>query len=56
MGRLRAVRKQEKTGELLALSGADPLNLVGIVTPDARVASVAPNRVLFRDGLAIAAL
>jgi ATP-dependent Lhr-like helicase len=56
VGRLRAVRKQEKTGELIALSGADPLNLVGVVTPDARVAGVAPNRVLFRDGLAIAAL
>ncbi|HVQ61891.1 MAG TPA: hypothetical protein VMS53_07400, partial [Burkholderiales bacterium] len=31
-------------------------NLVGIVTPEARVAAIAPNRVLFRDGLAIAAL
>jgi ATP-dependent Lhr-like helicase len=56
VGRLRALRKQEKTGELLALSGADPLNLVGIVTPEARVTAIAPNRVLFRDGLAIAAL
>jgi ATP-dependent helicase Lhr and Lhr-like helicase len=56
VGRLRAVRKQEKNGELIALSGADPLNLVGIVTPEARVSGVTPNRVLFRDGLAIAAL
>ncbi len=56
VGRLRAVRKLEKNGELVALSGADPLNLVGIVTPDARVAAITPNRVLFRDGLAIAAL
>jgi ATP-dependent Lhr-like helicase len=56
VGRLRAVRKQDKTGELVALSAADPLNLVGIVTPEARVAAIAPNRVLFRDGLAIAAL
>jgi ATP-dependent helicase Lhr and Lhr-like helicase len=56
VGRLRAVRKQDKNGELIALSGADPLNLVGIVTPEARVAAIAPNRVLFRDGLAIAAL
>ena len=56
VGRLRAVRKLEKSGELVALSGADPLNLVGIVTPEARVAAVTPNRVLFRDGLAIAAL
>ncbi len=56
VGRLRSVRKLEKSGELIALSGADPLNLVGIVTPDARVAAIAPNRVLFRDGVAIAAL
>jgi ATP-dependent Lhr-like helicase len=56
VGRLRAVRKLEKNGEFVALCGADPLNLVGILTPDARVAAIAPNRVLFRDGLAIAAL
>ena len=56
VGRLRAVRKQEKSGELVALSGADPLNLVGILTPDARVPAIAKNRVLFHDGLAIAAL
>jgi ATP-dependent Lhr-like helicase len=56
VGRLRAVRKLDKSGELVALSGADPLNLVGIVTPEARVAAITPNRVLFRDGLAIAAL
>jgi len=41
---------------LVALSGADPLNLVGIVTPEARVGAITPNRVLYRDGLAIAAL
>jgi ATP-dependent Lhr-like helicase len=56
VGRLRAVRKLDKSGELIALSGADPLNLVGIVTPEGRVSGVTPNRVLFRDGLAIAAL
>ena len=56
VGRLRAVRKLEKSGELVALSGADPLNLVGIVTPQARVGAIAPNRVLYCDGLAIAAL
>jgi ATP-dependent Lhr-like helicase len=56
VGRLRAVRRLEKGGELVALSGADPLNLVGIVTPDARVPAITKNRVLFRDGVAIAAL
>jgi ATP-dependent Lhr-like helicase len=56
VGRLRALRRQDRNGEWIALSAADPLNLVGIVTPEARVAAIAPNRVLFRDGLAIAAL
>jgi len=53
---LRAVRREEPTGEIIAVGGADPLNLVGIITPDARVAAVARNRVLFRDGLPLAAL
>jgi ATP-dependent Lhr-like helicase len=55
VGRLRAVRKLDKSGELIVVSAADPLNLVGILTPDARVTSIAQNRVLFRDGVGIAA-
>ncbi len=56
VGRLRAVRKLEPSGVLVALSGADPLNLVGILTPEARVAAIARSRILFRDGVPIAAL
>jgi ATP-dependent helicase Lhr and Lhr-like helicase len=56
VGRLRAVRRLEKTSEMVALSAADPLNLVGIVTPEGRVPALAGNRVLFRDGVPIAAL
>jgi ATP-dependent Lhr-like helicase len=56
VGRLRSLRKQEKSGELVVLSGADPLNLVGILTPEARVPAIARNRILFRDGLPVAAL
>ena len=56
VGRLRAVRRLEKQGEWVALSGADPLNLVGILTPGARLPAIASSRVLFRDGLPIAAL
>ena len=56
VGRLRAVRKLDKPGELVLLSAADPLNLVGILTPEARVAAVYRNRVLLMDGLPIAAL
>ena len=56
VGRLRAVRKAEKPGERIVVSAADPLNLVGIVTPEARVPAIHTNRVLMEDGLPIAAL
>ncbi len=56
VGRLRAVRKMEKAGELVAISAADPLNLVGIITPEARVPAIGGNRVLFSDGVPIGAL
>jgi hypothetical protein len=55
VGRLRAVRKIQKSGELVVVNAADPLNLVGILTPDARVTSIAQNRILFRDGVAVGA-
>ncbi len=51
---LRALRRREPDGTLIALSAADPLNLSGIVTPGARVAALAGNRVLLRDGVPIA--
>jgi ATP-dependent Lhr-like helicase len=56
VGRLRAVRKLDKAGELVVLSAADPLNLVGILTPEARVAGVYRNRILLKDGLPVAAV
>jgi ATP-dependent Lhr-like helicase len=56
VGRLRAVRKSEKTGERIVLSAADPLNLVGILTPGARVAAIHTNRLLLVDGVPVAAL
>jgi ATP-dependent helicase Lhr and Lhr-like helicase len=56
VGRLRALRKLEKADERVVLSAADPLNLVGILTPEARVPAVHTNRVLLQDGLPVAAL
>ena len=38
---LRSVRKTESTGESLQVTAADPLNLVGIVTPGPRVSTLA---------------
>jgi len=56
IGLLRSVRKAASKGELVVLSAADPLNLVGVLTPGPRIPSIATNRVLLRDGLPIAAL
>ena len=54
IGLLRSVRRQEASGALVALSGADPLNLVGIITPGDAVPALATNRILYRDGIPVA--
>jgi ATP-dependent Lhr-like helicase len=56
IGLLRSIRKTPPQRELIALSAADPLNLQGILTPGSRIAALTANRILFRDGLPIAAL
>ena len=38
------------------MSGADPLNLVGILTPGPKLAAFTGNRLLYRDGLPVAFL
>ncbi len=54
IGLLRDVRRKPHAQQHLSLSAADPLNLIGIITPGARLASLAGNRLLYRDGLPIA--
>jgi len=54
VGTLRQVRKSPRTGAFVAVSGADPLNLVGVLTPGARVPVHTDNRVLYRDGVPLA--
>ena len=53
---LRAIRRENATGNLVAISAADPLNLIGIVTPGERIPALARNRMLFEDGVPIAVL
>ena len=53
---LRRVRKHAHDGEVVVVSGADPLNLVGDVLPGAKVPTVAASRVVYRDGLPVATL
>ena len=50
---LRAMRNQQPTGELIAVSAADPLNLVGIVVPGERIPLNSGRMVAFRDGVAV---
>jgi ATP-dependent helicase Lhr and Lhr-like helicase len=56
IGLLRTIRKAKLKGELIAISAADPLNLVGILTTGPRIAAITSHRVLLRDGVPIAAL
>ncbi|MBT2143956.1 MULTISPECIES: DEAD/DEAH box helicase [unclassified Rhodanobacter] len=53
---LRAVRSRADDGELVCLSGCDPLNLVGTVLVGDKVPALAGSRVLYRDGVPIAVL
>jgi ATP-dependent Lhr-like helicase len=49
---LRATRKLPASGEIITLSAADPLNLVGILVPGERVPAISRKTVTFRDGVA----
>jgi ATP-dependent Lhr-like helicase len=49
---LRAVRRSPREGaERVDLSGADPLNLVGLLTPGERIPATLGHRVLLVDGV-----
>jgi ATP-dependent helicase Lhr and Lhr-like helicase len=57
VGKLREVRREPASGGAwVSLSGADPLNLAGILTPGPRLAALTGNRLLYRDGLPVALL
>ena len=53
---LRQVRRKPVSGDWISVSGADPLNLAGILTPGPKLAALTGNRVLCRDGLPVALL
>lgn len=48
---LARVRRQPRDGERVRICGSDPLNLVGILTPGARVSAVRTREIIFVDGL-----
>ena len=54
IGLLRDTRRKPHSQAYVSLSGADPLNLVGILTPGSRLPSLSGNRILYRDGIPLA--
>jgi ATP-dependent Lhr-like helicase len=52
--RLREVRRIAHDGALITISGADPLNLAGIVTAGERVRAARRHRIVYRDGVPLA--
>ncbi len=48
---LRATRRMPPSGEVITVSAADPLNLIGILVPGERVPAISGKSVSFRDGV-----
>jgi ATP-dependent helicase Lhr and Lhr-like helicase len=53
---LRSIRRTEADGSLIAISAADPLNMLGILLPGSRLPQAASNRLVYRDGVPVAVL
>jgi len=45
------VKRKPREGERVRVCGSDPLNLVGILTPGARVPAVRTREIVYLDGL-----
>ncbi|MCP1520757.1 ATP-dependent Lhr-like helicase [Pseudomonas migulae] len=52
---LREVRRRAHDGSLIAVCGVDPLNLAGTLLPGVKVPALTSNRLVYRDGLPVAA-
>jgi ATP-dependent Lhr-like helicase len=50
---LRSTRKVPPSGEIVTISAADPLNLIGIVVPGERVPAISGRTLSYRDGVAV---
>ncbi len=54
--KLRQLRDAGPQQEYVVITAADPLNLIGVLTKHERVPRIASNRVVYLDGVAIAAI
>jgi ATP-dependent Lhr-like helicase len=52
---MRATRKVPPSGEVVTISAADPLNLVGVIVPGERIPAISGRTVSYRDGVAVEA-
>ena len=52
---VRATRKLPPSGEVVTVSAADPLNLVGVIVPGERIPAISGRTVSYRDGVALEA-
>ena len=50
------MRRSAVTDRLITISGADPLNLAGIITGDDRIRASASTRLVYRNGVPVAAM
>jgi ATP-dependent Lhr-like helicase len=53
---LREIRRTPADGRLITISAADPLNATGIITVGERVRAIETSRIVYRDGVPMAAL
>ena len=53
---LREVRRSGADERLITISAADPLNFTGILTPGDRIRATAGSRIVYRNGIPIAAM
>jgi ATP-dependent Lhr-like helicase len=51
VGKLREIRRGRDSSGLISLSGADPLNLAGILFPGPKLSVLTGNRLLYREGV-----
>ncbi|RCV90190.1 DEAD/DEAH box helicase [Billgrantia montanilacus] len=56
VGGLKAMRRREPDDTRVVVAAADPLNLMGVLTPGKRLPAVSGNRLLYRDGVPEAVL
>ena len=56
IGLMREIRRRPSDGPWVSLSAADPLNLVGVLTPGPRLAALTANRLVYHEGVPVAAL